>query len=133
MLQVVALLVVSIRADQKDTSSARQDLADNGAQVLVLADREPEAAQEHVAIYGLEYRAAVDDVQRSVGRYLWVVGVFIGFLIVILNTRITSAYSAVAVDSFKWLMSGPAARGAGDLPRGAHPVPSAARSGHHDA
>ena len=95
---------MSIRADQKDTSSARQDLADNGAQVLVLADREPEAAQEHVAIYGLEYRAAVDDVQRSVGRYLWVVGVFIGFLIVILNTRITSAYSAVAVDSFKWLM-----------------------------
>ena len=39
--------------------------------------------------------------QRAVTRYLWVVGVFLLFLIVMLNTRITSAYSEVAQDSFK--------------------------------
>ena len=71
---------------------------------MVLAAGEPEAARDHVAIYGLEYREAIDTVQRAVARYLWVVGVFLLFLIVMLNTRITSAYSEVAQDSFKLLM-----------------------------
>ena len=59
-----------------------------------------------MAIYRLEYRAAVDTVQRVVTRYLWVVGVFFFFLVVILNTRITSAYAESAQDFFKWLMWG---------------------------
>jgi hypothetical protein len=106
VLAVMAVLVVSVRSDRGEISSSRSDLAAAGAQVLRLAEQGPEDAPEHVAIYGLEYRAAGDVVQRAVGRYLWVVGVFVGFLIVLLNTRITSAYSAAAVDIFKWMMWG---------------------------
>lgn len=106
VLAVLALLVVSVRSDHGEISSSRSDLAAAGAQMLLLAEQEPEEAPQHVAIYGLEYRAAVDVVQRAVGSYLWVVGVFLGFLIVLLNTRITSAYSDAAVDIFKWMMWG---------------------------
>ncbi len=104
LLPVVALLAVSIRADHGEMADARRNLASSGTRVVVLADREPEAAREHVAIYGLEHQEAVDTVQSTVNRYLWVVGVFILFLIVILNTRITAAYAEEAQDSFKWLM-----------------------------
>jgi hypothetical protein len=41
-----------------------------------------------------------------VARYLWVVGVFILFLIVILNTKITLAFADAAQDIFKWMMFG---------------------------
>jgi hypothetical protein len=106
VLAVLALLVVSVRSDHGEISSARRDLAAGGAEVLRLAEQEPVKAPDHVAIYGLEYRAAVDVVQRTVGSYLWVVGVFLAFVIVLLNTRITSAYSDAAVDIFKWMMWG---------------------------
>jgi hypothetical protein len=106
VLAVLALLVVSVRSDHGEISSERRDLEASGAQVVLLAEQKPGEATDHVAIYGLDYRSAVDVVQRTVGRYLWVVGVFIVFLIVLLNTRITDAYSAAAVDIFKIMMWG---------------------------
>lgn len=104
MLPVIALLAVSIHGDLAEMADARRDLAASGDRVVALASSEPRGAQDHVAIYGLEHQEAVDTVHRSVNRYLWVVGVFILFLIVILNTRITAAYAETAQDFFKGLM-----------------------------
>jgi hypothetical protein len=104
VLPVIAMLVLSFQSDHRKMITARDDLASNGASVVMLADRVPDAAQGRLTIYGLEYRAAVDTVQRTVNRYLWVVAVFIFFLLVILNTRITAAYTEEAQDAFKWMM-----------------------------
>jgi hypothetical protein len=104
LLPVIALLAVSIHGDLGAMTDARRDLAVSGDRVVQLASSEPRSAPDHVAIYGLEHREAVDTVHRMVNRYLWVVGVFILFLIVILNTRITSAYADTAQDFFKGLM-----------------------------
>lgn len=106
VLPVLALLAVSFHSDHRNLVATQRNLESSGALVLARADREPEAAPEHVAIYGLEYGAAVDTVQHTVSRYLWVIGVFMIFLLVILNTRITSVYTEEAQDIFKWLMWG---------------------------
>jgi hypothetical protein len=104
LLPVVALLVVSINTDRGAMADARRSLDRSGSELVALAQRDPEAASGRVPLYRLEHRSAVDTVQRAVTRYLWVVGVFIFFLVVILNTRVTSAYAEGAQDSFKWLM-----------------------------
>ncbi len=104
VLPVPAMVVVSFSTDHGSIVSARRDLAREGDRVLILADREPASAEQNAAIYGLQYQAAVDSLQRTIKRYLWVVGVFVFFLVVILNTRITTVYSEAAQDYFKWFM-----------------------------
>ena len=44
--------------------------------------------------------------RSAVRRYLWVVGVFVFFLMIVVNTRITRAYDQVSQDIFKWFMWG---------------------------
>lgn len=104
VLPVLAVLVVSIHSDHGTMALTRQRLAEEGRAVIALSDSRPETAREHVAIYDLAYREAVDTVQRMVSRYLWVVGVFMIFVVVILNTRITSVFTEESQDAFKWLM-----------------------------
>jgi hypothetical protein len=104
LLPVVAVLAYSIHADYANVRDARRELDRSGDRVLALVEDEPRSAGQHVEIYDLEYREATDTVQHAVTRYLWVVGVFLMFLIVVLNTRITAAYSAAAQDSFKIFM-----------------------------
>lgn len=105
-LPVFAALSVSLYNDVSGMIDARHDLSRNGDLVATVVDRESASAEEHVAIYGLEYREAVDIVRSAVRRYLWVVGVFVFFLMIVVNTRITRAYDQVSQDIFKWFMWG---------------------------
>jgi hypothetical protein len=104
VLPVLALVVVSIGSDYDLMSATKAKLAADGTTIVALSDSKPDTAKDRVGIYGLAYREAVDSVQRMVSRYLWVVGVFMIFIIVILNTRITAVFTEESQDAFKWLM-----------------------------
>ena len=104
MLSVPAMMVVSLHDDRATITAAHNAVADDGDRVVALTTKKASTAERNVEIFGLSYQAAVDTVQRAVARFLWVVAVFMLFLVVILNTRITTAYAEAAQEFFKWLM-----------------------------
>ncbi|MGH2935049.1 MAG: hypothetical protein ACRDL2_11125 [Gaiellaceae bacterium] len=104
MLPVPAMMVVSIHDDHASIVSAHNAVTDDGAEAIAAASSKAPTAARNVEIFRLTYEDAVGTVQRAVGRYLWVVAVFMLFLVVILNTRITTAYADTAQEFFKWLM-----------------------------
>lgn len=104
VLPVIALIVVSIHSDYRGMAVAQGRLSEEGANAMALAESKPDAAGKVAGIYSLDYQGAIDTVERMVSRYLWVVGVFMIFVIVILNTHITSVFTEEAQDAFKWLM-----------------------------
>lgn len=104
VLPLLALIVVTIQSDRGVMAATRLKLAQEGQAVTALSESRPETASQQVALYDLAYREAVDTVQRMVSRYLWVVGVFMIFVVIILNTRITSVFTEESQDAFKWLM-----------------------------
>jgi len=104
VLPVLALIFVSIQTDYGRMNATRQTLAQEGEAVIARIEGQSEITKEHSALYSLAYRGAIETLQRIVSRYLWVIGVFMMFLIVILNTRITSVFTEESQDAFKWLM-----------------------------
>lgn len=104
VLPVLALIFVSIQSDYGRMNVARQTLAQDGEAVIAMIGGQAEITKEHPALYSLAYRGATETLQRIVSRYLWVIGVFMMFVIVILNTRITSVFTEESQDAFKVLM-----------------------------
>ena len=104
VLPLLAVVFVSIQTDRAHLAEVKAGLAAQGALLVERAADGSSAAMTHRSLYDLDYQAAADAVQSMVGRYLWVVGVFMVFMIIILNTRITSVFTEEAQDSFKWLM-----------------------------
>jgi len=104
VLPLVAVIIIAVQTDRTDLAGARLNLVEQGTALVEASTAEPVTAVERNDLYGLAYRDAVDHVQRMVSRYLWVVGVFMVFMVIILNTRITSIFTEAAQDSFKWLM-----------------------------
>jgi hypothetical protein len=106
VLPVLAMVTVSIHADLRLMDRTRTELAARGDAAVAMAATAMETPEAHSALYSIEHRSAADVVTRMVSRYLWVVGVFITFVIVLLNTRITSVFTEESQDVFKWLMWG---------------------------
>lgn len=104
VLPLVAMIVIAVHTDRNGLAEARLNLMEQGTTLVAVTTEDPGTAIERNDLYGLAYRDAVDQVQRMVSRYLWVVGVFMVFMVIILNTRITSIFTETAQDSFKWLM-----------------------------
>ncbi len=104
VLPVLALVTVSIHGDLGLMQRTRAELASRGDAVVASAQVTSEAPETQSELFSLDHRAATDTVTRMVSRYLWVVGVFMVFVIVLLNTRITSVFTEESQDAFKWLM-----------------------------
>lgn len=104
VLPVLALVTVSIHADQGLMQRTRAELVVRGDVVVAAAQVTSESPEAQSELFSLDHRAATDTVTRMVSRYLWVVGVFMVFVIVLLNTRITSVFTEESQDAFKWLM-----------------------------
>ena len=104
VLPVLALVAVSIHGDLGLMNATRAELAARGDVVVSAAQVTSESPEVQSELFSLDHRAATDTVTRMVSRYLWVVGVFMVFVIVLLNTRITSVFTEESQDAFKWLM-----------------------------
>lgn len=108
VLPLLAVITLAIQLDGTEVSTVRGVLQGQGHDLIASATAEAAVPGDRIAeravLYSLAYRDAVDHLQRLVSRYLWIVGVFMVFMIVILNTRITSIFTETAQDSFKWLM-----------------------------
>ena len=104
VLPVLALVFVSIRSDRIQMTVVRSTFAAEGRAVLTATAEKPADAEKLVALYDLAHKDALDAIQRMVNRYLWVIGVFMIFVVVILNTRITAVFTDESQDAFKWLM-----------------------------
>lgn len=104
VLPVLALVTVSIHADLGLMQRTRAELVARGDVVVSAVQVTSEAPEAQSELFSLDHRAATDTVTRMVSRYLWVVGVFMVFVIVLLNTRITSVFTEESQDAFKWLM-----------------------------
>lgn len=104
VLPVLAMVTVSIHADLGLMQRTRAELAAHGAAAVAEAEVAAEAPEAQSELFAIAHRGATDLVTRMVSRYLWVVGVFMVFVIVLLNTRITSVFTEESQDAFKWLM-----------------------------
>lgn len=104
ILPLVAMVYSSIRLDHSTMAAAMTELTQHSTLVSSLADQSQKFDPNALVYYQLEYHEAVSIVQTIVNRYLWVVGTFMVFLIVMLNTKITTIFTEEAQDFFKWLM-----------------------------
>ena len=106
VVPIVAMILVSIGGDSQSLALARSSVIEQGTSLEQLAGQAPEQAAERHEVFRLTYQEGVDLTQRTVSRYIWVVAVFVLFVIVILNTKITSVFAQESQDAFKWLMWG---------------------------
>lgn len=104
IVPMVAMVITSIRLDHLTMASTIEELQRHCQMVAGLAEDSQNFELNRLAFFQLEYREAITSVQEIVNRYLWVVGTFMVFLIIMLNTIITTIFTEEAQDSFKYLM-----------------------------
>nr|MEE4268664.1 hypothetical protein [Candidatus Krumholzibacteria bacterium] len=104
IVPIVAMVITSIRLDHLTMAATIEELQRHCGMVAGLAEDSQAFDLNRLAFFQLEYREAIALVQDIVNRYLWVVGIFMVFLIIMLNTKITTIFTEEAQDSFKYLM-----------------------------
>lgn len=104
VLPLVAMVVTSINLDHTSMSNTVIELNEHSGHVAGLADNTGHFELEKLVYYRIEYQESIATIQQVVNRYLWVVGTFMVFLIIVLNTQITTIFTEEALDFFKWLM-----------------------------
>lgn len=104
ILPLVAMVYSSIRLDHVIMNETIQELTMHSEMITASAEEAGDLDLHSLAYFHLEYQESISIVKVIVNRYLWVVGTFMVFLIIMLNTRITTIFTKEAQDYFKWIM-----------------------------
>jgi len=109
VLPMVLVIGVSIHDDRKALMSFATRLGSASANVVghvrcSVEEDGTEDCEARIELYRYEYHEKAEVITEMVGKLIWVVGIFIVFVIVMLNTHLSSIYTETAKDIFKLVM-----------------------------